>query len=193
VPGGIGYACPPVSPVFQELAVWDRLATQLSQSLHWGPATAAFLLMSAWWVKGPLLVGFGACADLRCRRRFVPLAGTAGTIAVLLGSVLSGGIKELVDRSRPAAADPDVTAIGGLPDTPSFPSGHATTAFAAAAAVGLFYPRLRLPLFAVAALVGLSRIYLGVHYTLDVIAGAALGIVLGLSVAWATKRLASRC
>jgi undecaprenyl-diphosphatase len=177
-----------VSPVFQELAVWDRLATQLSQSLHWGPATAAFLLMSAWWVKGPLLVGFGACADVRCRR-FVPLAGTASIVAVLLGSVLSGGIKELVDRSRPPVADPGVVALQGVPDTPSFPSGHATTAFAAAAAVGLFYPRLRLPLLALAALVGLSRIYLGVHYTLDVMAGAVLGVALGLSVAWTTRRI----
>jgi membrane-associated phospholipid phosphatase len=177
-----------VSPVFQELALWDRLATELSQSLHWGPASAVFLVMSAWWVKGPLLVGCGACADVK-RRRVVPLAGLAGTVAVLLGSVLSGAIKVLVDRARPPAADPGVVAVGGFPDTPSFPSGHATTAFAAAAAVGLFYPRLRVPLFTVAVLVGLSRIYLAVHYTLDVVAGAALGVAIGLAVAWATRRL----
>lgn len=177
-----------MAPVFQELAIWDRLATELSQSLHWSPATAVFLVLSAWWVKGPLLVGCGACADVQ-RRRFLPLAGTAGTIAILLGSVLSGGIKELVDRSRPPVTDPGVVALGGVPDTPSFPSGHATTAFAAAAAVGMFYPRLRVPLFAVAALVGLSRIYLGVHYTLDVVGGAALGVAIGLGVAWTTRRL----
>jgi undecaprenyl-diphosphatase len=177
-----------VAPVFQELAVWDRLATELSQGLHWGPATAVCLLLSAWWVKGPLLVGFGACADAQCRRS-MPLAAAAGTIAVLLGSVLSGGIKELVGRARPPVADPGVIALSSLPDTPSFPSGHATTAFAAAAAVGLFYPRLRVPLYAVAALVGLSRVYLGVHYTLDVVGGAALGIALGLGAAWTIRRM----
>jgi undecaprenyl-diphosphatase len=182
-----------VSPVIREFAVWDRVATDLSQTLHWGPATAVFFLLSAWWVKGPVLVGLGACADVKCRR-FLPLAGTAGTIAVLLGSVLSGGIKELVGRARPPVADPNVVALYPVPDTPSFPSGHATTAFAAAVAVGLFYPRLRLPLLTLAALVGLSRIYLGVHYTLDVVAGAALGVAIGLAVAWTTRRLlAPRC
>jgi membrane-associated phospholipid phosphatase len=177
-----------VAPLFQELAVWDRLATELSQGLHWAPATAVFLLLSAWWVKGPVLVAFGTCADLRCRRS-IPLAGAAGTVAILLGSVLSGAIKEVVGRDRPPLDDPGVTALSSLPDTPSFPSGHATTAFAAAAAVGVFYPRLRLPLYALAALVGLSRIYLGVHFTLDVVAGTALGIALGLGVAWTARRL----
>jgi undecaprenyl-diphosphatase len=55
------------------------------------------------------------------------------------------------------------------------PSGHASTAFAAALAVGLAHPRLRWPLLALAALVALSRVWLGVHYLTDVIAGAALG------------------
>ena len=176
-----------MSPAFQELALWDRLATEVSQGLHWGPATAVFLLLSAWWVKGPLLVGFGACADVRDRRR-VPFTAAGATAAILLGSLLSGAIKELVGRVRPPVADPNVIALGALPDTPSFPSGHATTAFAAAAAIGALHPRLRVPLYALAALVGLSRIYLGVHYTLDVVAGAALGVALGLAVAWTIRR-----
>ena len=170
------------------LVEWDQLASELSQSLRWGPATAAFLVLSAWWVKGPLIVGFGLCADAR-RRRLLPLAGLAGTIAVLLGSVLSGAIKEMVGRLRPPFADPSFIAATSAPDTPSFPSGHTTTAFAAAAAVGVFYPRLRLPLYGLAALVGLSRIYLGVHFGLDVLAGAVLGVAIGLGVAWGTRRL----
>ena len=99
------------------------------------------------------LVGEGA-ADRR-RSACVPTRGggacsrspaSAGTIAVLLGSVLSGAIKEMVGRLRPPFADPSFIAATSAPDTPSFPSGHTTTAFAAAAAVGVFYPRLRLPL-----------------------------------------------
>jgi undecaprenyl-diphosphatase len=172
----------------EELIAWDQLTMQLSQSLRWGPATAAFLLLSAWWVKGPLIVGFGLCADAQ-RRRMLPLAGLAGTIAVLLGSVLSGAIKESVGRLRPPFADPSFIAATTAPDTPSFPSGHTTTAFAAAAAVGVFYPRLRVPLYALAALVGLSRVYLGVHFGLDVLVGALLGITIGLAVAWAIRRL----
>jgi membrane-associated phospholipid phosphatase len=172
----------------EELVEWDQLASELSESFRWGPATAAFLVLSAWWVKGPIIVGFGLCADAK-QRRLLPLAGLAGTIAVLLGSVLSGAIKEAVGRLRPPFADPSFVAATIAPDTPSFPSGHTTTAFAAAAAVGVFSPRLRVPLYALAALVGLSRIYLGVHFGLDVLVGAVLGIAIGLGVAWGTRRL----
>jgi undecaprenyl-diphosphatase len=68
------------------------------------------------------------------------------------------------------------------------PSGHATTAFAAAVALGLCCPRLRLPALALAGGVALSRVYLGVHYAADVLAGAALGAgIAGLLVAAARR------
>ena len=67
-----------------------------------------------------------------------------------------------------------------MPHSSSMPSGHATTAFAAAVAVGLVHPRLRWPLLVLAALVAVSRVWLGVHYLTDVIAGAALGTSVAL-------------
>ena len=96
-------------------------------------------------------------------------------------------VKHAVDRARPPLADPTLTPLVATPDSPSFPSGHTSTTFAAAAAIGLLHPRLRWPLYAVAAIVGVSRVYLGVHYTLDVLAGAVLGIVVGLFVAWSLR------
>jgi undecaprenyl-diphosphatase len=180
-----------VSPLLHVLGQLDRAVIEGMQAFRWGPATGIFLLLSAWWVKGPLLVLCGLCADVGARRR-LPLTALAAGVAVLLGSGASGAIKELVGRARPPLANPDVIALSVAPHTPSFPSGHATTAFAAAAAVGAFHPRLRVPLFGLAVLVGLSRVYLGVHYALDVVAGAALGIALGLSVAWAVRRLLER-
>jgi undecaprenyl-diphosphatase len=147
-----------------------------------------FVLASAWWVKWPLLVAVGACGDARCRRRLPP-ALLSGLLAVGAAAGLTSVLKELVDRLRPALADPGIEALVPTPASASFPSGHAATAFAAAIAVGAFHPRLRWPLFGLAALVGLSRIYLGVHYVLDVLAGAALGLALGIVMVWATRRL----
>ena len=168
----------------------DRMALAVAHELRWSPLTAVFVLLSAWWVKGPVIVAAGACADARCRR-FVPLAGVSAALSVLAGAAASGLIKDVVDRLRPVFADPGVTALVTTPETPSFPSGHATTAFAAAAAVGAFHPRLRWPLYGVALLVATSRVYLGVHYGLDVLAGALLGVALGLTTAWAVRRLAA--
>jgi membrane-associated phospholipid phosphatase len=153
--------------------------------------TILFVLASAWWVKWPLLVAVGACGDARCRRRLPP-AVLSGLLAVGAAAAVTSLLKDLFDRVRPALADPGIEALVRTPDSASFPSGHAATAFAAAVAVGAFYPRLRWPLLGLAAFVGVSRIYLGVHYVLDVMAGAVLGIALGLLVVWATRYLLGR-
>jgi membrane-associated phospholipid phosphatase len=150
-----------------------------------------FVVLSAWWVKWPLLVAVGACGDARCRRR-VPLAALSGLLAVGAAAGLTSILKDTFERVRPALADPGIEALVPTPESASFPSGHAATAFAAAIVVGAFYPRLRWPLLGLAMLVGLSRIYLGVHYVLDVLAGAALGLGLGLLIVWATSRLPAR-
>lgn len=177
-----------MSPLLQQLADLDRTALEASQGFRTGPLTVWFLVLSAWWVKGPLIIATGGLADVRTRRR-LPLAASTAALCLAVGSALAALLKELVDRARPALADPAVTALTATPDSPSFPSGHATTAFAAAAAVGALHPRLRWPLFTLAALVGLSRIYLGVHYIFDVVAGAALGTAIGLLGVWAIRRV----
>jgi undecaprenyl-diphosphatase len=180
-----------VSWLLEQLAHGDRLLLEASQELHWAPFTLMFVIASAWWVKGALFVAAGALGDVHARRLSAPTAAcAAGALGV--AAAAAGIVKELVDRARPALADPGIHALVATPDSPSFPSGHAATAFAAAAAVASFYPRLRWPLYGLATLVGLSRIYLGVHYTLDVVAGAALGVAIGLSAAWLTRRVVLR-
>jgi undecaprenyl-diphosphatase len=79
--------------------------------------------------------------------------------------------------------------LGHAVGSSSFPSGHATTAFACATMLAAFAPRLRVPLFALAALIALSRLYNGDHYPLDVLAGAALGTATAAILLKTSRRL----
>ena len=93
---------------------------------------------------------------------------------------LSGGIsmilKYSVNRDRPFVTYPDITKKSAA-GSPSFPSGHTSSAFATATSVSLAYPKWYIiaPSFAWAGTVGYSRMHLGVHYPSDVLAGALIG------------------
>ena len=175
-----------MSDVLQLLHDLDQDAIRATGQLHWSPATAVLVLASAWWVKGPLLIAAGWCADLR-GRRLLPLAALAAAASFCFASGLSMLLKGVFGRSRPPEAI-GLDALVGVPGTPSFPSGHALTAFAAAGAVAVLAPRLRWPVLALAAVIAFSRVYLGVHFWLDVLAGAALGLLVGLGVAWPLRK-----
>ena len=159
----------------------DGAASTFVETLRWQPLTFLFLVASAWWVKWPLFAAIGALGDASCRRKR-PRAALAAGFAIGTAALLVTVLKQTFDRARPPFAD-GVDAIGAIPASASFPSGHAATAFAAAVAVGLVHPRLRRPLLAAAAVVALSRVYLGVHYVLDVLAGAVLGVAVGIAAA----------
>jgi undecaprenyl-diphosphatase len=103
-------------------------------------------------------------------------------VAILVAEGVSGGLKLLLRRSRPAAAEPDPLPLVDLPATFSFPSGHATVSFACATVLAFAIPRFVVPLYALAALIAFSRVYVGVHYPTDVIAGAVLGILLATAL-----------
>jgi undecaprenyl-diphosphatase len=97
---------------------------------------------------------------------------------ILIAESVSGALKAQIGRDRPPVVDPDPEPLVRLPDTHSFPSGHATVAFACATVLALAVPRLAVPLYVLAGLIAFSRVYVGVHYPLDVLAGAVLGYAL---------------
>ena len=87
--------------------------------------------------------------------------------------VITYGLKKLIGRKRPL----DET-LGN----PAMPSGHTSIAFSVVTILGYRYPKWRIPLYIGAGLVGFSRIYLGRHYTSDVVVGAAIGTATGILV-----------
>jgi undecaprenyl-diphosphatase len=98
--------------------------------------------------------------------------------STLAADAVSFGVKDLVARPRPADAHPEIHPLYAVHSS-SFPAGHAATAFAGATVLSYFAPRLA-PFFAgLAALIGVSRIYVGDHYPTDVLAGAAIGVLVG--------------
>ena len=115
--------------------------------------------------------------------------------AVAIPGLITDVVKALVGRARPkfvhAAGDLAFDPLTLKAAAQSFPSGHTTVAFAAAVALGTFLPRLRIPLFGLALLIGLSRIVLRVHYPSDAIGGAFIGTVFATVVirAFAARRL----
>ncbi len=90
-------------------------------------------------------------------------------------------VKARFSRPRPFAMIPDLTNLVVPPDEFSFPSGHTAAAFVMVAVLGIHSAGVGLLLLPVAMLIGVSRVYLGVHYPTDVLAGAALGVASGLT------------
>jgi undecaprenyl-diphosphatase len=113
-------------------------------------------------------------------------------IAVALADWSAMGLKALFDRPRPPLRYAEPEPLVRTPHDGSFPSGHAATSFAAATIMSFAFPRLAPFLFVLAALVAWSRVYVGVHYPLDIIGGALLGILVALAVRALVVRRARR-
>ncbi len=100
-----------------------------------------------------------------------------GVVLLAESLLVNQGIKRLVKRPRPEAADPRPHHLR-TPLTSSFPSGHASSAFTAAGILAAHDPAWKPAIYALALVVATSRIHVQIHHASDVIAGAALGAVL---------------
>jgi membrane-associated phospholipid phosphatase len=122
-------------------------------------------------------VGVAYAAGLALHRRGLSNASVRVGKAVLVSGLLAVALKRAVGRARPFQAAADADLLKPFSRFDSFPSGHTTTAFAAAAAIdqstdARWVPWVAYPL---AALVGWSRVHDDKHWISDVLAGAALG------------------
>jgi undecaprenyl-diphosphatase len=103
-------------------------------------------------------------------------------VAVALADWSAMGLKALFDRERPPLRYAEPDPLVRTPHDGSFPSGHAATSFAAATILSFAFPRLTPYLFVLAAAVAWSRVYVGVHYPLDVLGGAVLGALVATAL-----------
>jgi undecaprenyl-diphosphatase len=118
-----------------------------------------------------------------------------GRLALLYGiqSAILYGLKFLIQRQRPLYFLEIVSKLSKGPGEildPSFPSGHALYAFMMATVLSAWFPRYRMLLYIIAGFIGWTRIYLGLHYPTDVIAGGLMGYgITRLFVHWVDLRL----
>ena len=120
------------------------------------------------------------------RRRALPFVLVL--LAVAAADGLAALVKAAVGENRPSEPDALVT----IPHSHSFPSGHTATAFAAATVLTALVPRAAAAWFVLAAAIAYSRLYVGVHFPLDVAGGIAVGVATALLLLGADQRRSRR-
>jgi undecaprenyl-diphosphatase len=163
---------------------WDRHLEHWIVGLRAGWLNWFFVGLSWIGTYGLVWIAIALLVALLWRRPAVFLTVVA---ADALADLLASLGKAIVHRHRPFEHQ-----LGPAVSSSSFPSGHAATSFACATVLSVLVPRWRVPFFVLATLIALSRLYNGVHYPTDVVAGALLGVFVALLVMAAASRTGRR-
>lgn len=102
--------------------------------------------------------------------------------AILADQISANLIKDIVGRLRPCKELENINLLVNCGAGKSFPSAHATNNFAAAVTLSYFFRKYIYIFITIAALVALSRVFVGVHYPVDITAGAILGTLISFSL-----------
>ena len=110
------------------------------------------------------------------------------TVSIGAGALFTYPLKFLIDRARPYDILASARLLTPAEYDPSFPSGHAEMSFLAATIVSRFHPEYAKYLYAFSFIVVLSRVYVGVHFPGDVVAGVIIGIIIGRGMLMVAER-----
>jgi undecaprenyl-diphosphatase len=128
---------------------------------------------------GLVFIVVGAVLALVWRRPwFLALLITAD----LAADGLSLALRQAIGRARPPSVYREPEPLVHVPNSGAFPSGHSSAAFACATVIAWGSRRLAAPAFVLAAAIAWSRVYVGVHWPLDVLGGAALGVLVSTAL-----------
>lgn len=160
----------------------------MQQSLRFASATAFWELMTDLGNAGFLWI---VTALVLLARRKTRTYGIAVILALFLDVVITNGIlKLLIARPRPFLTHADIIPLIKPPGGFSFPSGHSASSFAVSFVLYKLLPkRVGIPAVVLAVLIGFSRMYLGVHYPSDVLAGLVVGYGIARFVVWVLPKL----
>lgn len=171
--------------MFSSLQSYDRIIFNIINGFHWPDwffSLLSVLGQANHWIA-PIAITFLVIASLGNQKERVYVVTALITLA-LTSLIISDLLKPLIARIRPCHVIESVQLLGGCTKSFSMPSEHSTNVFAQATVLGLFYSRVKWISFPIAGFVGLSRIVHGKHYPADVLAGAVVGILLGLTVVY---------
>jgi undecaprenyl-diphosphatase len=105
-------------------------------------------------------------------------------VADFAAQLLATELKHATGRERPSTVFAEPKPLVHAPTDASFPSGHAASSFACATILSFYAPRAAPAFFVLAAAIAWSRVYVGVHYPLDVLGGAVLGVLIAIALRW---------
>lgn len=140
----------------------DRVLTATSRVMHYG---------EGWGIVVLAMILVDAKAGLRAAIEILP-------VLWLTMLTVNFPLKRFFRRRRPFLAFVKARVLGPRPKDFSFPSGHSAAAFGGALLLTTHVPALGPLFYAIALIVAVSRVYLGVHYPSDVVLGAAAGTLL---------------
>lgn len=115
-------------------------------------------------------------------RNFNEYLGFEMLVAMIISQSIVYSLKAILSRERPYKILEHLNTFGIEMKDYSFPSGHSASSFSIATTIALNNPKLSIYVFTLAMIVGISRIYLGVHYPTDVAVGIFLGVGISLVV-----------